>query len=43
MLLFVQNVLSKSIDGGRLIAAGLEWRMEFEHNVGGLSKDLQTH
>ena len=43
MLLLIQNVLGKSINGSGLITAWLEWRMEFEHDVGGLSKDLRTH
>ena len=43
MLLFVQNVFGKGIDRGGLVAAGLKWRMEFKHNVGGLSKDSRTH
>lgn len=40
MLLIVQNIFGNRINGCGLVAGWLEWRVEFEHGVGELSKDL---
>jgi len=40
MLLIVQNVFGEGINGCGLVAGWLEWRVEFEHGGGGMSKDL---